>query len=800
MNSLKTLSKSLFVIIFFFVLDYSYCQSKNGYFISGALLDSLTNQPLEYGTVAAYKTSDSSLITGAITNAEGKFKINGLPSGILFLKISFVGYKTKNITYKIIDAPLILTKPILISGSDVALSAITITGRKDEKQIGIEKTKINVSQNIGSVSGSIIDILKNQSSITVDANEIIYLRGNANVLVLMDGIPTTLSSLNAIPASGIETIEVITNPDVKYDSEGTGGIINIISKKNGGEGLNGGINLNYTLSDRINGGIKLNYGRGLWNFSAGYNGKHEKTEINSSLDRQIIGSIYNINQQINSTQTIQAHSAFFSLSSKPFNKNIFALNLKMALPEILNNQTVFAKQARDTLLHNSVRKNKVTYSRKTYEGNVSYKRIFVKNTNELSFDASYSRTSGSRPAEYLENGFLIEKSNGGGTPSNTSIQVNYIRGISQFGMMETGIKLFSRWNNFNYSFYDLNTTTGNWINNPYYSNDLEHKEYIYSGYFSYSDSLLKKLFCKTGLRAEYSKTSFIQKSINYNSDNNHIDIFPFLLLKYNFGKTMELALNYNKRITRPTYPQLNPFIIVIDQMTLETGNKYLQPEITDKIELGFYLTEDCYQFSGNLYYNSTKQLITQITTIPTPEKLILTYVNCDKQLKTGGDFDINLKFSRVFSINPAFSCFYTKTTGSYNGIDLSTNDLAWSGNIKSVFKPAENTEIQLLISYNSPINLPQFSLDKIYYADLSVKQNFMDNKLGISLTLADIFNTRKWNINSENKIFTLTNNSKYDSRILWAGISYNFSANKSSETQRNDSPENDREIIKLGQE
>ena len=141
-----------------------------------------------------------------------------------------------------------------MNSSSVSLAEVQVTGKMNEKQVSIEKTRINVSQNISAVSGNVTDVLKSQSSINIDADNNIYLRGNSNILILMDGKPTTVSSLNSIPASNIENIEIVTNPDAKYDAEGTGGIINIITKKSN-TGLNAATTLNYGINNRINGGI-----------------------------------------------------------------------------------------------------------------------------------------------------------------------------------------------------------------------------------------------------------------------------------------------------------------------------------------------------------------------------------------------------------------------------------------------------------------------------------------------------------------------------------------------------------------
>jgi outer membrane receptor protein involved in Fe transport len=775
-------------------------QETKPYSISGVLVDLESKQPIEFASVAIYKIPDTVLVTGTITNAKGEFLLNKLTSGKYLIKSSFVGYQTNSKNVEILNASVNLSEPIYLTTSSLSLNEVKVTATRNEKQITIEKTKINVAQNISSVSGNVTDVLKSQSSVSIDGENNVYLRGNKNILILIDGVPTTISTLNSIPASNVDNIEIITNPDAKYDAEGTGGIINIVTKRQNLSGLSGAATLNYGFNNRINGGLSLNYSKGIWDIGFNYNGKYEETEIQSNLTRQLYTQNIFVEQEIKSIQINPTHTAALLLSAKPNKKEIISLGVKFVIPELNNIQNITGKQVNETFQEVSFnRKNDVTFSRQTIESTLSYKKIFEKNKNEISFDASFSRTKGSRPAEYYIENELLQKSSGGGAPTNITLQVDYLKSLFKTGKIECGLKGFSRWNNFNYKFYDFDTISNQWNLNSAFSNDLEHHEYIYSSYLMYSDSLFKKIYFKIGARIEYNTSELIQKSINDRVYKEYLFPFPYLLLKHNINKTQSVALSINRRITRPTYPQLNPFINVIDQMTYETGNKNLEPEILDKIELNYSLIKEKFQFKTNVYFSTTKDFITQVSMLSVPDKLILTYVNGDRQNKIGGDFDITYKFNKYISINPGFSVFQTNSTGQYNEIDLRTYNLAWTGNIKTIIKPEKKTEIQLFINYNSPIELPQFNLSEIYYADIAVKRTFFDNKFSVSLTLTDIFNTRNWEIKSDNSIYKLNNYSKSKTRIFWIGSTYNFNSFKSTKSQKNGDSENDGGIIKLGQ-
>ena len=797
-KSIDTFRKICFFISLWSIGIISFGQINNGFSISGTVADSTTKAPIEYAAVAIYRINNSTPVTGMITNDKGAFVFHNLNKGEYVLKINFIGYKTKTEKLEISNSSVQFTEPVLINSSAVSLAGVQVIGKMNEKQVSIEKTKINVSQNISAVSGNVTEVLKSQSSINIDADNNIYLRGNSNILILMDGKPITISSLNSIPASNIENIEIVTNPDAKYDAEGTGGIINIITKKSS-KGLNAAVTLNYGINNRINGGLSVNYSKGIWDLGLSYNQHYEKTNITSNLTRQLYTVPTLIEQNIHSIQVNTNHMASMLISAKPNNKNIVTFGVNFLMPDLSNHQDILGNQTDGTapeILYS--RRNVVGWSRKIIEGSLSYKKIFEKNKNEISFDAFYSHTKGSRPSDYYINNEYLQKSTAGGSPLNMTFQVDYFRQLFKTGRIETGAKIFSRSNSFTTRFYDKDTLSGDWITNPALSSDLTHTEYIYSSYLMYSDSLFKKIFYKIGGRMEYNTSDVKEIQTNEEVKYKRLFPFPYLLLKYNISSTQNIGLSITRRVTRPTYPQLMSYIVVIDQMTYETGNKNLVPEIADKIELNHSFIKEKVQIRSNLYYSVTQNYITQISTLPSPSNLIVTYANGDKSYKLGLDLDVTYKICKSFIVNPGFSVFHINSTGKYNEIDLSTNNVAWSGNIKTLYKPDTKTEVSLLLNYNSPIALPQFNLSSIYYADFGIRRNFLSNKLAMSLTLTDIFNTRKWIIMSDNSVFKLQNDSKTDSRILWFGFTYNFNSFKSVKSQKNEGVESEG-LIKLGQ-
>ena len=775
-------------------------QSDKSFSVSGVLVDSDLKLPVEFASVAAFSLPDSSVVGGVMSNQKGAFEISNLKQGNYFLRVSFVGYETHFQHFTIVNENVKWKSPILLKPSSTVLGGVDIEASKVNKQISIEKTKINVSGNIGSVTGNATDVLKTHAAITIDNNNSVFIRGNSNILILLDGVPTTAATLNAVPASNIESIEIITNPDAKYDSEGTAGIINIITKQKKGSGWSASSTLNYGYQNRINGGVNLNFNKNKWNVGFNYNGKFDEVATQSQLSRELINPNLNINQEINSVQKNPVQNLGFNLCFKPNKSNTLDFNFKYVLLEINNLQEIFGKQLgtgmTDTVYQ---RLNDVTHSRKILETSLSYKKQLKPQKSEISSEIAFSRTKGSRPAKYYIGNEFLQKAHGGGAPTNATWQIDFFKVYNRQSKIETGFKVFSRWNDFQYYFYDVNPMN-EWILNPQFSNDLEHQEYVFGSYLMYSDSLFKKIFFKAGGRVEYNSSNFHQKTIQEEIFREYWFPFPFLLMKYQMDKKQQFSLSVNRRINRPKYPQINPFINVIDQMTYETGNKYLQPDILDKIELNHSFITQKWQIKTTAYLSQTTDFITQISLLSVPDKLVITYVNGDKQRMLGSDFDLTYQVSKRLNLQSSTSVFQTRTTGMYDGIDLSTSNLVWTSIFKVQIKPDVKTDIQVLLNYHSPFDLPQFKVNEIYYADLSIKRMLIKNKLSISLTLTDVFDTRNWEVTTQNNVYKFYNYSKMESRVLWLGIAYNFNSYTARKQAKPAENEQDKGVIRLGQQ
>ena len=782
---MKTLVSS--VLIIFFSIGYLYANVEQGA-IRGKIVDQATNEPIMYAS--AVLRVGNTVITGILSEENGSFEMKNIPFGTYDLEVSFIGYISYKTTLSLTQRNLDVQN-IRLQQSATQLNEVVVTATATKETVNIEKTTINTSRAMGAATGSILDVLQTSSSINVGNEGNVSIRGNSNVLILINGVPTTIDALGSIPASASQKIEIITSPDVKHDAEGTGGIINIITKKNETTaGYNGMLQANYGFYNRINGAAALNYSSQKINLGLTYNGRYEKNENTSTLHRLFYSSGNSIRQHISSFQKNTNNVAGLNFTYRHTPQDIFTLEGRALFPNISNNQFL-------TITSNTTqtRENLIDFNRKVVEGKFGYERIISPDKTKLSFIASISKTKGDRPAKYYEEGEIIQRSEGGGAPFQFNAQADYTTTIGKNIKIESGLKYSFRNNYFKYDSWIYDAP--NWIHSDFFSSDLEHNESVFAGYFLVA-SRLKKLGYKAGIRLEYSQShlsSKIDHSADFDSDN--LFVSPYLSLNYPLNDKSKFEFTFSRRITRPTYPQLNPFINMIDAITYETGNRQLKPETTNKIDFGYSFSGNSFQLQSALYYNYSKDFIVQISKLYDADALMLSYINGTSDSRFGLDIFTNFPILPQLTVSMALNVFYAESKYDYQSIKEKNSGWMSIGNVALTAKPTKTTEIELRYFYNSQQYFPQFIVGEHHYLNIGVKQNFAKNKFTASVLLTDVFNTREWNIKSDNQVYRLQNFSKDQSRILWIGLTYRINSFKPLQPKQ--SQDDNRNIIKLGQ-
>ncbi len=749
--------------------------------------------PVMYASVIAI--ASGKVIGGVMTDTTGAFRLEIGKIGKCSLTISSIGYNDVSREIDCSSGGTFDLGRIVMSLNTVALNSVVVSSQAASKSISVEKTRINPQSNASAATGSVLEVIRGSSSVNVDGNDNVSIRGNSNVLILVDGVPTTLGGLGSIPVANVRSIDIITSPDVKYDSEGTGGIISIVSKKQLANAFTSMASFNYGFNNFLNGNLALAYNEGRWGFRFNFNAKYERDRIESELHRSIKQSGSTLDQLIAATKKTANYNIGTNISFKATKKDILTLDFKAVYPRLNNFQDFNNHYSNGGIQSEKFRQTDITFNRETYEGSLAYRHIFVPDKKELNLSASVSSITGHRPSFYYEEGQMVQKSVSGGHPFNSSLQADYMTAAGK-GRFETGVKMTYRQNNIDHKMYGYNPETGEWELSVPLSNDLKHREYIPAVYAMYSSKLSKKVSYKAGLRFEYSYVSLHSNKEKLSDHSDCLFLAPNLVLNWKISEPWSMTFALSRRISRPTYPQLNPYINLIDNQTYETGNINLNPEKANKLDIAYSFASGKVVINGNAYLNYTQDYINQHAYIEN-DILIFTYVNDDYFLSTGIDHNFKFNLLKWFSLDIASNTYYTKSRGNFKGTETRNSGWVNNSNVSLNFKPVKGMNIQAQYFLTTPQYFPQFTTSRIHYCNIGVKQSFLKNSLTVSAILTDIFNTRRWDIHSNNNIYSLENRSRNLSRMFWIGISWNFNSFKPLKNASK-KQEEDRSVIRLG--
>lgn len=753
--------------------------------VMGRVIDE-NQAPVPYASVVVYMSEKP--LAGAVTGDDGKFRLN-MPQGSnpLLLAVEFIGY-TKHTQFLLPNKSQIHLGAIILKEDAISLEGVVVEAKEAVQKSNVEHTTINASANMASSKGTALDILRSAAAVSI-SNEEISIRGNKNILVLMDGVPTTASDLSTISAGNIKSIDVITNPDASHDASGTGGIINIISKKTSAEGFSGMAAANYGFNHFVTANAAFAYNKGKNSYRFSYNTKYEDDQVNTTLHRYLKGTGYNLNQHMQATRYTYNNNITLGADFRLNPRNRISIDAKCILPRINIEQDIMNTFVENGTQKEEIRYNDVTWNRENIEGSVTYTHVIKPEVSDFTVKGSVSKIWGHRPSYYYLDNQIINRSNSGGSPFIASLQADYKEKL-QKGTFTAGAKLTYRRNDIFHEFYQMQGTQ--WEYSQDMSNDLLHTELVPAAYAMYAGRLNKKFTYKGGIRVEASTVTLNSAQSNVDQSGTSWFFAPSLQGTYKIAQGKEFSFALSRRIGRPSYPQLNPYMSMVDATTYEQGNMFLKPEKATKLDISCNLAKGGSNFFVNGYVTHTNNYISQITAI-SGNKLITTYVNADTDIKAGVELSFRTEISRKLSLSLAANTYYADATGEYNGAQISNSGVTNNSNIMLDIFPWKGGSIQCQYFVTTPQYFPQLTTELIQQMNIGFKQK--KGALTFSVLLTDVFKSAKWEVYSNNNIFDLTNTSTNKSRMLWLGLSYNFNSFKQKGGQKGES---DRQLIKLG--
>ena len=783
----------------------------------GRIVDSKNNKGIDAASVQLFQKNSDILAGGMLTKPNGDFDIINLHTTDTFrLVATAIGYAKQELIITF-DRPAKgnataekdLGNIKLVAESQY-LGSVTVVAQKPALQMGIDRKTFDVEKNLSSAGGTGIDVMRNIPSVTVDVDGNVLLRNNSPQ-IFVDGRPTILT-LDQIPADNIDRVELITNPSAKFDAASTGGIINVVLKKNKKLGLNGLVSAGGGSPDIYNGNAALNLRQGKFNFFVNGNFNHSGGKPKSETYRQNKnnGVIENyFNQFAFTNRKRQFYSVRFGMDYFMDNRNTFTLTQNFGGGRFTN----FENQHQEYL---DVNQSPDHYGLRTADGRSTnersstqliFKHNFVEAGRSISADLNFNHGSNTDNTNILNtysfpNGSLYSPdsrvhNNGSGSNNQLTFQLDYVDPMGDDNKLETGIRSYINDYTSTFNAFSVNNSVETKL--PL-SNNYKYREMVNAAYITYTGKLLG-IGYQAGLRAEHSKfdgelvDSARKFGYQYpNQIRNLFDaLFPSLFLSKSIGEGQELQLNYSRRIRRPDFWQMNPFVDINDPLNIRQGNPALRPEFTNSFEFNYNKTYHSGSFLGVIYFRNTQGDITRYSDTITaaqyqqlnnaaidPSAILSTFVNAQYQNRWGSELTLQQRVGQQLDITPTVDLQYKKVKSNVNNVDLSNEGFNWEAKLIINYRVVSKTALwnkwsfQATGGYESPEVVPQGKRKEMYGIDLGLRKEFLKNKATFTFNINDVFNSRKRGSISDTENFYQDSYRRWDVRSFRATLTYKF--------------------------
>ena len=748
--------------------------------IKGKIIDMETDGPLEYATVSLFNSQDSTLVTGVITDSKGNFSLKAKP-GKYYVVLQFIGYESKTININLKNN--ISLGDIVLRPDSALLEEVEVVAEKSTMTMTLDKRVFNVGKDVSSTAGNAIEVLDNIPSVNVDVEGNVSLRGDSGVQILVDGKVSGLAgvstqdALRSLQADMIEKIEVVTNPSVRYDAEGTAGIINIVLKKDKRKGLNASVDLR--------GGFPVQWGEKFFKedfpfqtgLGASVNYRFKKFNVFANYNfnyRDDISDGYTLTEYYNGDYdydpTIENHDDATQITEQLTyrNRNRKGHNVRGGFDyyftdnDILTFSTMFRQSKGHNLpsvtyIDNFPFENIQNFSRRTenwyndrpmMEYTLSYDKYFGSKDNSLKASVRYFNNSDTEWSDIVDAEFLTQDDMDNDIPSlsinqhtqtqenqeNLQATVDFVHRYG-FSVVELGGKYTGRWINNNMM------VTENGITLEDYTHDFDYNQQVAALYGSYGREF-GRFSGQIGMRYEFTLIDTYLKGTNSGNNQNYHDIFPTGHLNYSLTEVDQIQASYARRIRRPWYGQMAPFHSFNDDRNIRTGNPELKPVYTDSYEFSYLRFWEKGNINFTTYYRHSTDVIRQFTTVIDD----ISYSR-PENFGISDDYGVELVASldifKWWNINGSINFFKSNTVGDWNNRHYTTDSYNTFARLVTKFRIKNVCDLQITGRYMGPREEPLGYRDANYWCDFAASRDVLNKNATISLNIRDVFGSRQ---------------------------------------------------------
>jgi ferric enterobactin receptor len=760
--------------------------------VRGKIVDMKSDAPIARASVAVRPKGATVIVAGAIADANGTFRVQGLRPGAYTVRTTFIGFAPVIQEVSITpDAP-VATLAIKLSQVAVALSAVAVTEERATVTIEPDRNAYK-AKDVAPAAANASEVLDGVPSVQVDGDGKVSLRGNENVVVQINGRPTPIrgaqlaSYLKTLPANIVDRIEVIPNPSAKYDPEGMAGIINIQLKSNVDLGLSGALNAALSTADRYNGSANLGYQSGPFTSFTNFGMISDARAIRGINDRERYDAVRTLlsatDQNIASDATQGGQNLNvtidYKLTSRDVLSNALAVNRRSssdasvsAYSELNGNRVLLDRYDRPRDF--DVKGWMVDYD-------IALKRTFEPRKHELSGEVRVNR---SHDEDFAN---LWRQPPGGGTAvlererndndaltTSLTAQTDYVRTLASRTKLETGYKGNARWLEREYLVLKDSLDTGAWTRSSL-SNDFEFDESVHAAYAVLSQGV-GKVELQGGLRAENASRTFssgptASYPYRYNS------LFPSGVVMYNMSDALQMKASYSRRIRRPGTQELNPFPQFFDVQNVFIGNPNLSPEYTDAFELGLTRNASKGTLQLSPFYRRTTNIIrVDINTtdrMDGREVTSISFKNLATSNSWGADLNGSLRLGPKFNGFGGFNVFKMVTDGG-STTAVGSDAVTWMARVNGTSELSKTLMLQASYMYRAPMKIERGRFEAQQMTNFSLRKKIDGDKASVTLRVNDPFNTGVFRVRAgDDKVIQVTER-RFGGRMAFLAFQYNY--------------------------
>jgi len=778
-----------------------------GMSLAGQVLDSATKSPVGFATVAVVRASDSVMVGGHMAKEDGTFVIDRLTAGRYLIKCTFIGYKTAWAGPITLSAagPFAQLGALSLASQASRLKEVVIEGERPIFQLGIDRKTFDVARSNLTPGGTAIDVLATVPTVTVDVDGNVSMRNSDNITIYIDGRPSGITASNRamilkqIPANAIERIELITSPSARYDAEGSGGIINIILKKNNLEGFNGSVQASIGTRQKYNLSGNVAYRNSWVNTFVNYNLRNFRRTGFGDMARSVrtldaaTGAYPETFRSWATNQSVNTDRGQFLKVGADFTlpgKNTLGISAS-GNPSINWNKEengyLFYPGNSETA-NDSTRRTVYAVNRAdNYDFNLTHIKKFETQGHEWSTQANFSHYANRNVTEADQTGALAR--NGEQSFINSAYQLNpltnrtkvftaqtdYVHPLGKDKKFELGAKSTAR-DIFNDQKFFAGPNSNNTTAVAVQANSFAYNELIAAAYGVWQQKL-GKVGYQAGLRYEqtYLNNRFTQELQGSRfTPRTYGYLIPTVNVNYTANASHEFQVSYAQRLNRPGAGQLNPFVDYSDPTTLRVGNPYMDPERIHALEGNWQWNTQAVSLTSTAFYRYNQNLITRVIQVTSDGRALVTETNSGTRKDAGSEFTGRWQIKKGYSLTGNTSLFYSRIQAPQISNGIIRDNINYAVRLTAQAQLAPMLQLQATTFYRSPFILPQGSSRAFYNTDLAITQDFYKKRASISLAVNDIFNTLRFRIRTTDFTFENRMLRKRETQIATLALSYRF--------------------------